>query len=627
VSLDLGRLLIDADAVSKAEVEAALFVAVVRGISFPRALIDRAAITERALDEQLDRRGGLALRQFAGSRDIFTRLPRAMCRRLGAVPIRLDPATGNIDVAAADPLDPHLPEEFSFHLGSPVRVLRAPLAAVEEAIRVLELDEREPPPGRTRSRRATPAFPHGAPQSTIPPPPSQDIPIPLLRRVSIPSFDLSGPREGARVPQSHPEGARPPPSGPASNGASPASGRDRRGAKLQILDEEPHDAASVGAADEPVLPLRRTKTEPGLADEPVLPLRRTKTEPGLADEPVLPLRQGKTEPGLAGDRAPSARAGAQRAVPSDRGSGAGSHGRPPVLREPAVEPQAISFPSSPPSAPPVEISPAAALLAAIQPELAASREGRSPDSGGRLPAPSTRRHGRLSFDPVAAFAPPPAAPSSGRSAAPSSAAPSSAAPSSAAPSSGRSAVPSSVPGAPRLSPLPPAPEPELDPGDDDPPPQPFADLGDVIDALYIARSRDDVVRLALRGLRLLARRVAIFAAHRAFFRGFACNAEFGDQHALRQLALPMDQPSILATAIATGLYLGPIPGTSTHVPLLDIMVNPSLDVAVVSVPVAGRPAMLLLADQLGDTLSGTRRMDELARSVGEAFTRILSTRG
>ncbi|KYF86650.1 hypothetical protein BE20_28370 [Sorangium cellulosum] len=179
----------------------------------------------------------------------------------------------------------------------------------------------------------------------------------------------------------------------------------------------------------------------------------------------------------------------------------------------------------------------------------------------------------------------------------------------------------------RLPALPPAPEELIDPLDDDPPPQPFVDLSDVIDALYLARTRDDVVRLALRGLRLFARRVAIFAAHRGVFRGFACNAEFGDQEALRKLTLPMDQPSILATAVATHLYVGPIPGTPTHAPLLDVMVNPSLDVAAVAVQVVGRPAMILVADRIIDTASGSRRMVELARAVGEAFSRILSARG
>ncbi|XXT24291.1 hypothetical protein WME94_22410 [Sorangium sp. So ce429] len=544
MSLDLGRLLISAGAVSKAEVEAALFVAVLRGISFPRALIDRAAITERALEAELERRGGLALRQVVGARELVARLPRAMCRRLGAVPIRVDPGAGTVDVAAADPLDRHIADEFSFHLGAPVRIFRAPITAIEEAIRALELDEREQVP--VRMRRATPAFPHGAPQSTIPPPPSHEVPIPLIRRAAVPSFDEPG------------------------------------------LVESPGGSAG-----------RRAQAQNGHA--------LLVDAPSPQEEPILPLRHAKA--------ARDARASssiARRPLDAERGAGAGS-ARSATLRAPTVEPPAVSFP--PP--PPVEISPPFKLLASIMPQSSPGPGG-GPESGGREPAPSTRRLGRLPLDAPSDLAP-------GRRGAADAEFPSSRRggegrpPSAAPPSSRRTG---------RLPALPPAPEPELaDAIDDDPPPQPFVDLSDVIDALYLARTRDDVVRLALRGLRLFALRVAIFAAHRGVFRGFACNAEFGDQEALRKLTLPMDQPSVLATAVATHLYVGPIPGTPTHAPLLDVMVNPSLDVAAVAVQVVGRPAMILVADRIIDSSSGSRRMVELARAVGEAFSRILSARG
>jgi hypothetical protein len=159
-----------------------------------------------------------------------------------------------------------------------------------------------------------------------------------------------------------------------------------------------------------------------------------------------------------------------------------------------------------------------------------------------------------------------------------------------------------------------------------PGPPTFADLTEVFGALDVVRTRDDVVRVTLQGLRLLARRVAVFAIKRGAFHGYACNAEFGDERALRELAIPMDQPSLLATATATSVYLGPVPGTPTHAPLLDIMENPSLDVAAVAVRVGGRPVMVLVADDLGNTLRGTRSMDELARVAGDALARTLAIR-
>src|SRR5262245_2707325 len=76
VSIDLGRRLIAAGLVSPEEVEAALFLSVAKGVPFPRVLIDRGAITERSLEEELERVGGLGLRQVAGAPALWSRLPR-----------------------------------------------------------------------------------------------------------------------------------------------------------------------------------------------------------------------------------------------------------------------------------------------------------------------------------------------------------------------------------------------------------------------------------------------------------------------------------------------------------------------------------------------------------------------
>ena len=80
--------------VSAEDVEAALFLSVVRGIPFARALLDRGAVGERAIEEELSRRGGLALRNVVAVPELMAKLPRALCRRLGAVPVRLTHAVG-----------------------------------------------------------------------------------------------------------------------------------------------------------------------------------------------------------------------------------------------------------------------------------------------------------------------------------------------------------------------------------------------------------------------------------------------------------------------------------------------------------------------------------------------------
>jgi hypothetical protein len=155
------------------------------------------------------------------------------------------------------------------------------------------------------------------------------------------------------------------------------------------------------------------------------------------------------------------------------------------------------------------------------------------------------------------------------------------------------------------------------------PPQALS-VSSLLPLLAEATTRDEVVRLALRGLLLMAQRVAVFAVRREGFHGWACNADFGDLDALRALTIRQEQPSVLATAAVTGLYLGPIPATPAHNGLIQIMKQRSSEVAVSTVRVGGRPAMILLADELRDPGQATRSMEELSRALGDALTRLLS---
>src|SRR5262245_1037028 len=65
VTLDLARRLLASGAVTARDVEAALYLSVVRGVSLPRALVDRGVLGERALEDELSRKAGLPIRQVA----------------------------------------------------------------------------------------------------------------------------------------------------------------------------------------------------------------------------------------------------------------------------------------------------------------------------------------------------------------------------------------------------------------------------------------------------------------------------------------------------------------------------------------------------------------------------------
>lgn len=400
VAVVLGRALVAEGLVASRDLEAALYVALLRGVHLARALIDRGALRPSDLERALERPGELFISRVAPVRDLYDALPRGLCKRLYALPIRLDGLTRTVDVATLDPLDAHVTAELGYHLGAPIRVIRAPFSAIDDVLRRLEPEAgggssvpERPPAATVRRVRATPAFGTESP-STHPPAREHERPIPLVRK---------------------PHASMPP---------------------AAVLD-----------------------------DEPVLPLRHSKVPPSARSVSLPP-------PAVAA-----------------RGGGASS---------------------APPSP----------LVA----------------SGERLTLP---------------------------------------------------------------------------------------DASLLFEALAEAPDMDAIVRIVLRAQRQVARRVGVFAVRRDGFRGYACNVELGDPDAFKSLQVPFEQPSVLATAVATGFYLGPIPRTKAHESLLELMETASPNVAVAVARARGVPAMMLLADELVDTLLGTRRMSELATAAGDAMMRLL----
>jgi hypothetical protein len=434
---------------------------------------------ERALEEELERRAGPPLRHVSPSTELVDKLPRGLCRLLAAIPIRFDALSGVTDVAAVDPLDGHVASELAFHLGTPVRVQRATMASIEEAIRRLELADGS---ASSRSRRRTPAFPHGAPDSVPPAPPGrrltpEELPIPLVRRVGA----ASQPGAEAR--------SAPPPAEPA------------------LVFEEPQRLAPPPPPSAP----RRLELVSGhdlsAVSFPSAP------PPPLADPEPL-----------------AAHADLASALPvdddlDDRG--------PPTELTPA-----------PRATPPL------AELAPFGEEEPTPIDDEAPALDGPEPITIPR-----------------------------------------APDAGWSPT-----------------------------------LPELLDLIGRARARDELLDLVLRAVTLVAQRGAVFVVRREGFTGWSCNPAFGSEEDLKRVVLPSSQPSIFATSAATGFYLGPIPRTAVHAPLLAVLARPSSDVAVYVAKVKGRPTIVLLADQLDDTLLGTRALGEISKRAGEALTRMLSSR-
>lgn len=179
MSVELAELLIQGGLVPLQQVEAALLHAFQRRRSFVLTLVTQSPETERLLLAEL---GRLGLPQAAEPRlalDWALCLPAGLCETLAAVPIEAEDPE-RVVVAVADPLDPHVAEEFSFHLGAEVKPLQAPPTAILEALQQLAAETCSPP--FSRSQGTTGSQREGLarePESSWPP-------IPLIRRSMAP---------------------------------------------------------------------------------------------------------------------------------------------------------------------------------------------------------------------------------------------------------------------------------------------------------------------------------------------------------------------------------------------------------------------------------------------------------
>jgi len=121
-----------------AQVEAALFAAVTRGVSLTQAVNELYPELVELLERALDRSDFPAVHTVRPLPDLVRSLPPGMCERLLSLPVHRDSRSERVDVASVDALDGHVANEFAFHLGVSVRVLRAPFVEVVAALEKLQ---------------------------------------------------------------------------------------------------------------------------------------------------------------------------------------------------------------------------------------------------------------------------------------------------------------------------------------------------------------------------------------------------------------------------------------------------------------------------------------------------------
>lgn len=269
---ELTKALLEEDVASQRALAEALHASVVRRIPLVRALVETGAVSAEALARVLARSDAPVVQRVVPVPELVAALPPGACERLQVVPVRRDAITGTVDVAMADPADAHAIAEITFHLRAPVRVLRAPLPALDEGLRRAAGIASRPPA----------ALPPLAPVSMDAPPPP--TPRSLAQRPRLVVAEDDDDRRSSLPPP--PRGTHSmPPSPSAAIAASARRSRDTPPWGTQI--------AKPGGASEP--------PKSGLGSEIPIPLTRrtftavsggTQRPPPLVDPAASPLGEG-----------------------------------------------------------------------------------------------------------------------------------------------------------------------------------------------------------------------------------------------------------------------------------------------------------------------------------------------
>jgi hypothetical protein len=169
-------------------VEAALFDAVNRGVSLTQAVNELYPELVELLERALDRSDFPAIHSVRPLADLVRALPVGMCERLLSLPVHRDSRSDRVDVASVDALDGHVANEFAFHLGVPIRVLRAPFAEVVAALEGLHAAGIFLPGlSKIIAGRSSEKTKAAEPPTTAPPQLRSDPALPLARKSLAPT--------------------------------------------------------------------------------------------------------------------------------------------------------------------------------------------------------------------------------------------------------------------------------------------------------------------------------------------------------------------------------------------------------------------------------------------------------
>jgi hypothetical protein len=160
------------------------------------------------------------------------------------------------------------------------------------------------------------------------------------------------------------------------------------------------------------------------------------------------------------------------------------------------------------------------------------------------------------------------------------------------------------------------------------PAMPFPPAGPVLDAIRAATDRDAILEQVVVAVKTVALKVAVLAVRKDTLVGWTCSPELGDRATFRTARIaPAVSPELTDALASETATLARIPKDATHAPLLAAMTAaPSGEVGFATVRVDGKAVALVLADELGDPLLATQRLEEVARVAGESLEKLLRER-
>ena len=180
---------------------------------------------------------------------------------------------------------------------------------------------------------------------------------------------------------------------------------------------------------------------------------------------------------------------------------------------------------------------------------------------------------------------------------------------------------------------PPLPEPVLDlrrrkssvPIPPNAPVAPFPDVAPMLEAIRTATDRDAILEHVVAAVGTVARKVAVLAVRKDALVGWTCSPELADRATWRTARIAPSLSAVLSKALeGSTATLARIPKDGTHAPLLAAMkVPPLAEVAMAAIRVEGKAVALVLADEVGDTMTATKRLEEVAQLAGESLGRLL----